>query len=173
MNHVDLSEAEALHALLQFRARTIREPTVLFPSVVDLIDRIENLLKRGVVGTRAECFPVVGQSGVGKSHALRYLESKYQRKHVHRVSQVKPGNSGLMLDNEILYVETPSPATRKALIDEMLSALEPDAIPSKMKTIAAKRDRLLEIVRRANVRLIIVDEFQHLIDSKSQRIVME
>ena len=166
------TESEEISELLSFRARTLREPTVLFPAVSNLLDRIENLIHRGVVGTRAECFPVVGPSGVGKSHALRYLESRYQKQMVKRPSTIDRDNYGLMLTNEILYVETPSPASRGALIDVMLAALEPYPIPIR-QTLAEQRGRLSSLLRRANVRLIIIDEFQHLIGTKKKTIVAE
>lgn len=158
--------------LLSFRARVLREPTVLFPAVSSLLERIENLVDRGVVGTRAECFPVVGPSGVGKSHALRYIESRYQNGEVKRSSTVNKDNFGLMRTAEVLFVETPSPASRKGLIDAMLAALDPQTISTRM-TLAEQRSRLAAYLKKANVRLIIIDEFQHLIHAKNQKIVSE
>jgi hypothetical protein len=83
-----------------------------------------------------------------------------------------PARRGSFLKCEVAFAETPSPASRRALIDRIQECLEPEPLPIKM-TLGQRRERLIKMMQKAEVKLLIIDEFQHLFDRRSQRIVQE
>ena len=71
----------------------------------------------------------------------------------------------------ILYIEVPPNCTPKALAEHILRALGvPEELVSK-GTEVSLTERVKHHLREQEVRMVILDEFHHLIDSKSNRVI--
>jgi energy-coupling factor transporter ATP-binding protein EcfA2 len=105
-----------------------------------------------------QCMSLTGTSGAGKSTLVRDYANAFPRK-LTKNRTVVP----------VLYVETPSPVTVKGMCSTMLDALgDPVAFKG---TLASMNHRLIGFIHDCDVELIIRDEFHHLIDSETNRIL--
>lgn len=98
----------------------------------------------------------VGQSGTGKSTLKEKIKNNYPR---------------YIQDNQafipVLVVDTPSVPTVKNLAEEMLLQLG-DVRYNKGSTIE-KTNRILNYMKKCDVKLLIFDELQHFIDQGKKR----
>lgn len=154
------------------RAQAIRGTVLFFPRVRHALQEIQTLHKRGVVGHRAECLVLYGPSGSGKTQLLQLYREQFKPHVVVRNSDGDPAHHGSFMKSQVVFTETPSPASRRALIDRIQASMEPEPLPIKM-TLGQRRERLIKMMEKAEVELLIIDEFQHLFDQRSQRIVQE
>ncbi|MCD4504171.1 TniB family NTP-binding protein [Chromobacterium piscinae] len=97
------------------------------------------------------CMIVTGESGVGKSTLIRAILDLY-----------KPTEHEEFTEKPIIVASIPLPSTIKALYSELL--MELGAGFPERGSIEEKRIKLLELLRRCKTRLIILDEFQHLVE---------
>lgn len=153
-------------------AQAVRGTVLLFPQVDHALKEIDVLHKRGVVGQRAECLVLHGVSGSGKTQLLQLYRQRFAPYIAQIVEDDDPARHESFLKSEVVFVETPSPASRTALIDRIQASLEPDPLWIKM-TLGQRRERLIKMLQKAGVQLLIIDEFQHLFDRRSQRVVQE
>ncbi|WP_047237041.1 TniB family NTP-binding protein [Chromobacterium subtsugae] len=97
------------------------------------------------------CMIVTGESGVGKSTLIRAILDLHN-----------PTEHEEFTEKPIIVASIPLPSTIKALYSELLMALGA-GFPER-GSIEEKRIKLLELLRRCKTRLIILDEFQHLVE---------
>ncbi len=101
---------------------------------------------------------LAGPSGAGKSTLVRGYAEAFPRT-ITQTRTIVP----------VLYVETPSPVTVKSMCSNMLDALgDPVAFKG---TQANMNHRLIGFIQDCDDELIILDEFHHLIDSETNRIL--
>ncbi len=101
---------------------------------------------------------LAGPSGAGKSTLVKDYADVFPRT-ITQTRTIVP----------VLYVETPSPVTVKSMCSTMLDALgDPTAFKG---TLASMNHRLIGFIHDCDVELIILDEFHHLIDSETNRIL--
>jgi|GEM_PF-6432263 len=165
-------DIEDVESKVRERVRKIREAVLLFPRVAHAVSEIRNLHNMGVTSHRSECIVLYGQSGAGKTHLLNFYRSEYPHRRVRIEDPSEPATSGTRIQDDVIFVETPSPATRKGLIDRIQAAMEPEPLPIRL-TLVERRERLITMLRNSGISLLIVDEFQHLIDRRSRRVVQE
>ncbi|WP_339828935.1 TniB family NTP-binding protein [uncultured Parvibaculum sp.] len=166
------NDSVQIEQLTRKRAQAIREAVMLFPKVDHALKEINMLHKRGVVGERADCLVLYGESGAGKTQALQLYRQNFAPHIAQMAGNGDPAHRGSFLKSEVVFVETPSPASRRALIDRIQASLEPEPLSVKM-TLGQRRERLIKMLEKAGVELLIIDEFQHLFDRKSQQIVQD
>lgn len=102
---------------------------------------------------------LVASGGMGKSTACRQILSKmpsYNVKDVDCERTIIP----------VFYAEVPSPATIKGLATTLLRRLR-DPNPSTGNT-EAMTERLCHLLKACKTKLILLDEFHHLIDSSGK-----
>ena len=76
-------------------------------------------------------------------------------------------------DDRILYCEMPVPATSKGLISMFLANLEdPFAFKTRKSTIELTM-RLEAIIKKLDIRMIVLDETQHLVESNNSKRISE
>lgn len=92
-----------------------------------------------------------GHTGTGKSSILRFYATKFERYET---------TEGPVIP--VLYVVTPSRPTIKNLAQAILKALG-DKVPKR--TAQEKTDHVAELLVMCRVELLIIDEFQHFVDS--------
>jgi hypothetical protein len=69
----------------------------------------------------------------------------------------------------VFYAETPSPVTEKGMASHMLRMLgDPAAYKG---TQPALNSRLIDLIKDCGVKLVILDDFHHLIDKKTNRVL--
>lgn len=142
-----------LEKLQKFRSNVIQ-----YKKVETVLNALEDLHESGQ-HLEAACSLVVGPSGSGKTTTLRSYADRF------------PPVSESERDRlPILLVEAPARATPKGLAEVMLSALG-DPAPSK-GTLQSMTRRVEGLLRARGVELVMLDEFQHLIDrQKSTNLV--
>lgn len=97
------------------------------------------------------CMLITGESGVGKSTIISAIEKKHP-KTIHEEYNEIP----------VLTAEIPNPATIKALYGELLIKLGAGYLDKG--SVEERRSKLLHQLQLCRVRLIILDEFQHLVE---------
>jgi DNA transposition AAA+ family ATPase len=128
------------------------------PTLRDLIDLMNHCREFSKIAAEPKSILITGEQGAGKSKLIeRYLE----------------GFPRIVTATEtfvpILAVDVIMPATVKSLVEELLEALgEPG---SEKGSIASRTRRLCNLLKKCKTELIILDEFQHLIDWKSSKVM--
>ena len=106
------------------------------------------------------CMSLEGRTGTGKSTLVRTYAESFRRTQTREGTQVP-----------VLYMEVPSPVGIK---DFALTALQTLGDPAYDRgTRASMTHRLIGLLKDCEVELIILDDFQHLIDSETQHILAE
>lgn len=131
---------------------------ISYPRFQELHKIIEECLKISEEAREPLCMCLEGLSGVGKSTLVQTYASLFPRLETETGSKIP-----------IFYMETPSPVTVKAMAAEMLARLgDPGA---QRETLWSMNHRLVNFIRDCEVRLVILDDFHHLIDSETKRIL--
>lgn len=111
----------------------------------------------------AECLEATaedGETGVGKTTLVRNYETAYPRFETRLGTQVP-----------VLYLETPHPITVKGMTSAMLHALgDPRAFKGTQPEMNA---RLQGFLADCGTRLVILDDFHHLIDKQTNYILRD
>ncbi len=151
-----------------------RDKLIFYPRFQRILDQIEDLHHTTQILGEVRCLAYEGPQGVGKSSIARYYTQKHPRKLVGNHTEVP-----------VLYVTVPKLITIPNMITEMLSALgDPLAAwgnsTSKHKTRYpgntpwTRNYRLREFIKNdCQVKLIIIDEFQHMIRFSTQRVMAD
>lgn len=106
------------------------------------------------------CLAILGESGVGKTTLVQsWIESRTAQARV----PVEGGQT-----SPYLYHALPSPATPKALLATCLAKLE-DAAPARGAEWAMMQ-RLQNLIQASSVRVLFLDELQHLVNRETQRV---
>lgn len=137
------------------RLRKFQDHLIEYNAVLEVLAELEYLHKAGVQHGGAGCMLVIGPSGSGKTTTLHRYESGYP--------PVKEKERDRL---PILLVEAPPRATPKGLAEVMLGALG-DTAPSK-GTLQSMTRRVEVLLRGRGVELVMLDEFQHLIDRQKR-----
>jgi type II secretory pathway predicted ATPase ExeA len=115
------------------------------------VSRLEQIIEFARHGVEPRHTLLIGESGTGKTWLAEHVESLFP-------SYSSP--DGLVIP--ILLVPTPSIPTLKGLAEAILIALG-DPLAHR-GTAADKRKRALGLMKRCEVILIVLDEFQHFLD---------
>lgn len=108
----------------------------------------------------SRCLAVTGESGVGKSTLIGQVVKSYPTKET-PTGRIVP----------ILAVEVPKPTSVKGVTTTLLSSLG-DPQPDRGNTVS-QVERLYKLISHCRVELIILDECQHLLDGKTDRVICE
>ena len=128
------------------------------PRFQELQAKISECLEATAEAGEPQCLCLMGETGVGKSTLVQSYADTYPR------YETKIG-----INIPILYVETPHPITVKGMTSALLDALgDPRAFKG---TQAEMNARLQGFLVDCAVHLVIVDDFHHLIDKKTNRIL--
>lgn len=146
------------------KIRALKKVYIPHPRAQRVLKALDRLMRYGnlglEVGSPARCVLLTGLSGSGKTALL-----------LRWARQFRVETTGLKDRRPVLYVEVPPNCTPKALSEHMLRAL---GIPEDFVargTEVSLTERVKHHMREQGVRVVILDEFQHLIDSKSQRVI--
>jgi hypothetical protein len=104
------------------------------------------------------CLSLEGVTGAGKSTLVRDYAAFFPRLEEASGTQVP-----------VFYVETPSPVTVKGMAATMLASLGDPAAHSG--ALWSMNFRLVRLMKACQVELVILDDFHHLIDKETNRIL--
>src|SRR5260370_36269124 len=135
---------------------------IVHPRLKPLIREVDScapFTPQGSVGT-PQCLAIIGETGVGKTTFVRsWLQTATQRL---GLSSAEPPAL------PYVYFAFPSPASSKGILASCLSALgDPRPAQGGEWTMM---ERLWKAFRASSVRLLIVDELQHLLNQDTGRL---
>ena len=130
------------------------------PSAQEALNAIEILRNHGARRDCYECVLLAGPSRVGKSAVV----DRYKQMHSEFMD-------GRQLVRPVLVVRLKSSTKLTSLVSTTLRALG-DPRPDH-GTPEARTDRMLNLLGRQRVEILIYDEFQHLIDSDTDKIAYD
>lgn len=137
-----------------------RVPIIRYPRFKNLLDEIRLCQRMTKIAGEAHCMSLEGGPGAGKTTLVSDYRILFPR------IETKNGT-----EIPVFYVETPSPARVKGMASHMLEQLgDPFAYKG---TLASMSARLIGLIRDCNVKLVILDDFHHLIDSKTNHVLGE
>lgn len=134
-----------------------------YPRFMRLHQVIRECQSLSKVSREPRCVALEGVTGAGKST----LVEDYTASFVRSDSQDASGLIHAIIP--VLYVETPAPVTVKGMAAAMLEALGDPA--AHRGTVWAMNARLVHFIRLCQIELIILDDFQHLIDGDTARVL--
>lgn len=136
----------------------IHKVKVRYPRFSGLLELIYECHQVSKIADEPQCLALEGQTGGGKSTLGKTYVSFYPRVEM-----------GTYMRVPVFYLLTPKPATILAVLEAMLAALgDPGA---EVGTPYGKRRRLLKLLKECQVELIILDDFQHLVDSDTDYVL--
>lgn len=131
---------------------------IKFPRLNRVLDKIAYCHTHSKIAAEPECLLITGYQGAGKTTLCREYERKYPRI-VTREKQIIP----------VLATFVPSTTTKKSLPTKILHAMGDGA--ADRGTAVSQTLRIIKRVDDCEVELLILDEFQHFIDSDSKVIL--
>jgi len=105
-----------------------------------------------------QCMVLEGLTGAGKSTLVKSYAEAFAR--YETVSGMKV---------PIFYMETPAPVTVKGMAARMLEALGDPA--AHKGPLWSMNSRLIQYIKHCEVQLVILDDFHHLIDKETNRVL--
>ncbi|MCW3172622.1 TniB family NTP-binding protein [Shewanella subflava] len=141
------------------RAQKARKAFISTPIVTQILELIERCREYSDRDSEPSCMMVYGASGVGKTSIIKkYLKNN-------------PGDSTPTGDVlPVWYIELPENAKPVDAAREMLLAIN-DPLALYETDIALLTHRIIQLVKDLKVELIIIDEFQHLVEKTSNKIL--
>lgn len=135
-----------------------RIPIIRYPQFLKLHAEINYCKRLTPIAGEPHCMSLEGQTGAGKTTLARDYTNMFPRQET-PLGAVIP----------VFYVETPSPVTVKSMASYMLQQIGDPA--AERGTLTSMNTRLVGLMRDCKVELVIIDEFNHLVDSKTDRIL--
>jgi Bacterial TniB protein len=133
------------------KLREFNKLYIAYPRFSALLKEIERIHMESKYKSEPLCMMITADTGAGKSTLI----DKYKNKWLPEYDE-----EGVCIP--VLVAEVPLPATISALLSALLNAL--GALNPSRGKVEDRRRRLIELLKRCQVQLIILDEFQHLIE---------
>lgn len=143
---------------LKKRKEHVKSIIIQYPRYKKILDKIEEHHQLSFGSVQPDGLFIYGETGLGKSTLLKEYESKYPRKIIDGFTKIP-----------ILYLTVPVGATPKSVASKILLNMgDPNYDRGTENNMTV---RILSFVEKCEVEMIIVDEFQHLIDSESKNVL--
>jgi hypothetical protein len=131
---------------------------IYYPRLKELHEEICRCQRLSRIAGEPQCMALEGITGAGKTTLIRRYASEFPRLETHYGAMVP-----------VFYMETPSPATVKTMASVMLEQLGDPA--AHIGTVGSLNSRLIKLLVACHVELVILDDFHHLIDTETDRIL--
>ncbi len=141
------------------RIKLLERIHINFPDLKRISETISYCHQHSKVAAEPECLLITGQTGAGKTTLCRLYAHQYPRRR-EKESVIAP----------VLLASIPVPATAKSLATRLLEALG-DPMAARGTTVN-QTQRVARLIKECGVELVILDEFQHFIDSESNHILL-
>lgn len=140
------------------RREHVKNIIVNHPAYNEILEALEEVHLFSIDSVESDSLFLYGTPGVGKSTVLEKYRDQYPRKLINR-STIVP----------VLYNKVPVGATPKSLASSLLSSLGDPAYDKGTET--NQTERLIKLINKCKVEMIIIDEFQHLIDRETRHVL--
>lgn len=131
---------------------------IFYPRLKELHEEICRCQRLSRIAGEPQCMALEGITGAGKTTLIRRFASEFPRYETRHGTTVP-----------VFYLETPSPATVKIMASVMLEQLGDPA--AHIGTVGSLNSRLIKLLVACHVELVILDDFHHLIDTETDRIL--
>lgn len=131
---------------------------IRYPRFKELHRDIRECQEMSQLSDEPQCMALEGATGTGKTTLIRDYMSLFPRIEEENGTRVP-----------IFYVETPSPVTVKGMAGTMLAQLGDPA--AGRGTLWSMNFRLIRLMIDCQVELTVIDDFHHLIDKETNRIL--
>lgn len=133
---------------------------IRYPRFEELHQSIRECVAMSRRAGEPHCMSLEGVTGAGKSTLIKAYLQAFPRYETETGTQIP-----------VFYISTPSPVTVKGMAATMLAAMgDPAAHRGALWSINA---RLIHFLKACGVEIVILDDFQHLVDAKTNRILRE
>ena len=150
----------------QIRAiKNIFVPTNTLQEILGAMKRIRELSKICDYQTDPDCMFITGETGVGKTTYI----NQYMNKNPRYTEQDDDVERTIV---PVLYCSLPKAKHPKPVIAEILTVLG-DPLHGANGDVRQLTERLVRLVHETKVELIIIDEFQHAIESTNKNVIQE
>lgn len=140
------------------RLLQIQQVCIEYPRMKRLLALIEECHEDSRYSLEPQCLLLTGDTGTGKSTLVSQYLKKYPRRQTSEGSIIS-----------VFHAAIPAQASIKGVVTRLLSSLgDPSA---GRGTTVNQTYRLYKLIENCKVELIILDEFQHLIDENSQQVL--
>lgn len=141
------------------RKELIERIHITFPRFGRILDKIAYCHEHSKIAAEPECLLITGVQGAGKTTLCKAYTRRYPKTQT-REGRIIP----------VLSTFVPSITTKKSLPTRLLHALGDGA--AEKGTSVTQTLRIIKLVRDCGVEMIILDEFQHFIDSDSNVVLV-
>ncbi len=143
---------------IQARLTQVSAALIRYPRFKALHTDIHECQELSRLTHEPQCMSLEGVTGAGKSTLVRDYVALFPRRD-------EPDGTHI----PIFYAETPSPVTVKGMAASMLAHLGDPA--ANRGALWAMNYRLIHLMRDCQVELVILDDFHHLIDKETNRVL--
>lgn len=133
---------------------------IRYPRFNQLHDKIQLCQQLSQTAGEPQCMVLEGVPGVGKSTLIKSYAESFPR------CETSSGTKA-----PIFYLETPSPATVKGMAAKLLAVLG-DPVANH-GTLWSMNARLIHFIQACEVQLVILDDFHHLVDQETNRVLYQ
>lgn len=141
------------------RKELIERVHITFPRFSRVLEKISYCHEHSKIAAEPECLLITGVQGAGKTTLCKVYARRHPRMQT-REGRIIP----------VLSTFVPSITTKKSLPTRLLQALGDGA--AERGTSVTQTLRIIKLVRDCGVEIIILDEFQHFIDSDSNAVLV-
>ncbi|WP_219837585.1 TniB family NTP-binding protein [Paenibacillus sp. R14(2021)] len=162
MSFESLNGKKASNEELKRRVEHVKKIIVHHPGYGELLEELEMMLVLSEGSVSPEGLYIYGPTGVGKSTVTEEFTARYPR-------ELVKTNEGEYTHITVLHVRVPPKATPKMLASKILEVM---GDPGHHKgTLTDLTSRIHYFVRELGIKMIILDEFQHLIDADTDHVL--
>jgi len=142
------------------KIRDIHSIVVQYPRLNALLDDIWSCHQQSKLMPEPACLLVTGPAGAGKSTLISVYLSEFPAAELEERSNVK-----------VFHAEIPAAVTIKGLVTKLLKRLGAP-YPGRGNQIE-QTIRLIDLLEQCGTELIIIDEFHHVIDQRTQKTIQD
>jgi len=137
----------------------LEELIITYPKFNEALQKVGECFESTGTSKRPLCMRISGPSGSGKSTVMETFMKR------HPIIETPNG-----IEKPVLYSRIPCPAYIGGLASKLLHDLG-DPFYAKPMKITLSTQRLYHLLKECNVKIIFLDEVQHLVDRNSQKLL--
>ena len=162
LNNIKLPDKERILSFSnEEKLKYMDELRIYYPRMKQLLAQVEECHQSTQISERPLCMRISGPSGSGKTTLVSIHQKKYPD------IETPTG-----LEKSVLYSRIPCPAYIGGLASKLLRDLG-DPFYSKSAKITIHTQRLYSLLKACKVKIIFLDEVQHLVDRNSQKLLRD
>lgn len=156
---MDNSREKYREISIEERIELVENLFINHPSFEGCFKKIEECHRHSKISAEPQCLLITGEDpGVGKTTLCRRYSARYPRIEMDEKTKITT-----------LVESIPVPTTSKTLVSTLLIELG-DPLAEK-GTTHVQTNRLVKLIKECEVEIIILDEFQHVIDKDSEKVL--